>query len=135
MPPASYQQFMQMSQPCLIFAHLSSSLLLNGNVLPIHASTHFLSSATKITHSEPTGGYLTTTIATASAVVQPSLDSRAQPVATGHAIPLTSTQFNSPLVAGMQTHRLQASNTFRKVMVEYVTFLTSDYVVPPFYIY
>lgn len=104
------------------FAHLFSSLLLDGNVLPIHASTHFLPSATKTTHSEPTGGYLTTTIATASAVVQPSLDGRAQPVATGHAIPLTSTHFNSLLVAGRQTHRLQASNTFRKVMVEFVAF-------------
>ena len=45
-------------------------------------------------------GPTTTTTAT-SAVVEPSLDNRDQPVATEHAVPLTLTQFNSPLVAGM----------------------------------
>ena len=39
---------------------------------------------------------------TTSAVVEPTLDTRAQPVATEHAVPLTSTQFSSSLVAGMQ---------------------------------
>ena len=61
---------------------------------------HILSSATNTTHSEPTVHYPTTATA-ASAVVKPSLDNRAQPVATEHAVPLTSTTLNYPLVAGM----------------------------------
>ena len=52
------------------------------------------------THAEPTFFYITMT--TTSAVVEPTLDSRAQPVATEHAVPLTPTQFSSSLVAGMQ---------------------------------
>ena len=58
----------------------------------------FLASLT--THAEPTFYYIT--ITATSAVVEPTLDSRAQPVATEHAVPLTSTQFSSSLVAGMQ---------------------------------
>ena len=72
-------------------------LLLNSNVYTLlynHAS-----SATSITQSQPTPFYPTTT-ATTSAVVKPSLDSRAQPVATERAVPLTSTP-DSSLVVGM----------------------------------
>ena len=61
---------------------------------------HILSFSSFTTHAEPTFFYITMT--TTSAVVKPTLDSRAQPVATEHAVPLTPTQFSSPLVAGMQ---------------------------------
>ena len=56
--------------------------------------------ATFTTHAEPKFYYITMT--TISAVIQPTLNSRAQPVATEHAVPLTPTPFRSPLVAGMQ---------------------------------
>ena len=61
---------------------------------------HILFLASLTTHAEPTFFYITMT--TTSAVVEPTLDTRAQPVATEHAVPLTSTQFSSSLVAGMQ---------------------------------
>ena len=51
------------------------------------------------THAEPKFYYITMT--TTSAVVQPTLNSRAKPVVTEHAVPLTPTSFRSPLVAGM----------------------------------
>ena len=103
------------------------------HAMAMYSCIYTFSSAAKTTHSEPTGGYLTITTSTASAVVQPSLDSRAQPVATGYVVPLTSTQFNSPLVAGMQTHRLQVIHLKRYSRVCW--FQTSDYILPPFYTY
>ena len=45
--------------------------------------------------------YLTLTTNTMTTVVEPSLDSGTQPGASEHAVPLTSTPFNSALVAGM----------------------------------
>ena len=76
---------------------------------------------------------------TPSAVVKPTVESTAQPVATKQAVPIESTQFNTPLVAGMYVnththHRLTIkyysckairSSAADKIMVITIVFLYS----------
>ena len=59
---------------------------------------NFYPSAATIPHIKPTGYYHVTTATTA--IVETPLDSRAQPVATEHAVPPTLPQAHLPLVIG-----------------------------------
>ena len=70
---------------------------------------HLLSSAAITTHAEPTIHYPMTT-------VESTLDSRTQPLATEHAVPMKSAQLKLPVVIGMYPQTQQLGSQY--VMVE-----------------